>query len=132
MNPLLRRIALQGGMTALLLGVVGLLLSELASMWLATAPGGSTDIAAGSDGDGTASVNETLRSRIPLMMAAWGFAFVAVGELLISLWRRKKQPQPMPTTVPNLTEQKLAELLRQSDPSLPPANESISEEIQAK
>jgi hypothetical protein len=132
MNPLLRRIALQGGVTALLLGVVGLLLSELASMWLAAAPGGSTDIAAGSDGDATASVNETLRSRIPLMMAAWGFAFVAAGELLISLWRRKKQLQPMPTTAPNLTEQKLAELLRQSDPSLPPAHESISEKIQAK
>jgi hypothetical protein len=93
MKPVLRRVALQGGLTALLLGVVGYMLVELASIWLASAPG--QRVATGGaveapDADG--AVAAVLRQRVPLVMAVWGFGLVAVGELGLYLWRRRRLP----------------------------------------
>ena len=79
MHPILKRIALNGGLTAALLAVLGLVFAEMAGMWLAgeaARPGTSGELP---------SVNASLRERVPLMMAVWGFAFVAVSELV--MWR---------------------------------------------
>jgi hypothetical protein len=91
MKPVLRRIALHGGLTALLMGVIGFMLAELASVWLATSPGprpATGGAVAAPDADGTMAA--ALRQRVPLYMAVWGFGLVAVGELGLYLWRGRK------------------------------------------
>jgi len=95
MKPVLRRIALHGGLTALLMGVVGFMLAELASIWLASSPGqrvATGGMVEAPDADGTMAAE--LRQRVPLVMAAWGFGLVAVGELGSYLWRRRREPTP--------------------------------------
>ncbi len=111
MSPLLRRIAIHGGLTAIVLGVVGLMLAEMASIWtaaaLATGPRGATI--------DQSSMN-VLRWRVPLTMAAMGFVFVALGEVLLAAFGKGRKvvllPAPPP---PDSTERLLEELLAQAE-----------------
>ena len=108
MNPVLRRILLHGGLTAGLLAAVGLLFAEMAGMWAgtgATAPPASADL--------NPPVGPAIRYRVPLMMAFWGFVFVAAGELVLSRFRK---PAPVkPPAPPDDTEKLLNELLAQAE-----------------
>jgi hypothetical protein len=114
MKPVLRRIAIHGGLTAVVLGVVGLMLAELASIWLAASPG--TRAATGDAverPEENAEITATLRERVPLVMAVAGFAFVAIGELLLHFWRSRKPvpPQTPATPPPDPAEKLLEEIL---------------------
>jgi len=87
--------------------------AELASMWLAgessarPGPGPAVETRSG-DPD----LASKLRVRIPLLMAVWGFAFVAVGELVLHLIRsRKPTPPPTPPRQPDDAEKLLEQLL---------------------
>src|SRR5580698_8189795 len=106
MRPVMRRIAIHGGLTAIVLGIIGLMLAELASMWMVVAipvkPG--------------AKVNppdlSVLRQRLPLFMGFAGFIIVAVGELVLYRLRKNRLPTPAPTPKQaDQTEKLLQELL---------------------
>jgi hypothetical protein len=116
MRPLLRRIAIHGALTAALLGVVGVVFAEVASIWLASsgtprASGGPTVLPDNSND----AVVASLRSRVPLFMAVWGFGFVAVGELALHLWRSRKPAAPPCPPQPDEAEKLLEELLAQAE-----------------
>jgi hypothetical protein len=116
MHPLLKRIAVNGLLSAVMLGVLGLVFSELAGMWLATATAGRSVPAQAPD----AGVTDSLRYRLPLTMAVWGLVFVAATEGLLYLWRGN----PAGTTAkaaaiaePDPAEKLLEELLQQAEAS---------------
>ena len=106
MNPVLKRILLHGGLTAGLLALVGLLFAEMAGMWMGTGAGppAPTDL--------NPPVGPAIRYRVPLMMAVWGFVFVAVSELVLSRFRKPAPAKPAP---PDDTEKLLNELLAQAE-----------------
>ena len=108
MNPVLRRILLHGGLTAGLLGVVGLLFAEMAGMWV-----GAREATAPASADLNPPVGPAIRYRVPLMMAFWGFVFVAAGELVLSRFRKPAPAKPAPP--PDDTEKLLNELLAQAE-----------------
>jgi hypothetical protein len=99
MNPLLKRILANGTLTAAMLAVVGLGYAELAGLFLAakTPMRATVEAPATDDADPAAA---SLHSRVPLMMALWGFLFVAVGEVVLDRIRRKKPPAPPPLPDP--------------------------------
>ena len=109
MHPVLRRVLLHGGLTALILAVVGAMLAELATLWL------SGHAARNADPTADEQVGAALRARVPLMLAAWGFLFVLVGELII--WRvRGSRPAAKPPETPqDDAERLLNELLAQAE-----------------
>jgi hypothetical protein len=121
----MRRIAIHGGMTALVLGIVGLMFAEMASMWIA-ASRPSRAVAKESPPDTSA-----MRLRLPLIMAISGFVFVAASEMALH-HLRKRRPQVAPTPPPiDQTEQLLNELIAkeeakaaasQATMALPPAS----------
>jgi hypothetical protein len=106
MHPVLKRILVNGGLTAVILALVGLLFSELGGMW-ASAPGrpGATN---------PGQTGAALRTRVPLMMALWGFAFVVVCELVLYRIRRRAPAKPA-DPVPDDAEKLLNELLAQAE-----------------
>lgn len=119
MREVCRRIAIHGGLAALVLGIIGFMLAELASIWLAGSPGVRTTTGApveGADADG--SVADSLRARMPLVLAVWGFAFVAVGEVLLHLWRSRRKPVAPPAK-PDEAEKLLEEILSQVESQKP-------------
>ena len=81
MHPVLKRILLHGGGTAIVLAAVGFMFAEMAGMWA----GGASKPASA---ELNPPVSDSLRYRVPLMMAFWGFLFVAVSELVLSRFRR--------------------------------------------
>jgi hypothetical protein len=109
MHPVLKRILLNGGFAAGILALVGVLFAELAGMWVAgSARPGATDL--------NPPLNEALRYRIPLTMAAAGFLFVALSELL--LWYVRGEKKPLTKTAerqPDEAEKLLNELLAQAE-----------------
>lgn len=120
MRQVLRRIAVNGGLAALTLGVVGLLFAELAGMWLAAE---STGPRPGMGAPPAATSNDPLQTmlthRIPLAMALWGFVFVAACELTIHFWRGKRPgTQALTATEPDPAEVLLEELMRQADEAM--------------
>jgi hypothetical protein len=117
MKQVLRRIAIHGAFTAILLGVIGFMLAELASIWLAAPPDPRSVPGATVEATDTFNPNgklaSDLRKRVPLMMAIWGFAFVAIAELVLHAWRsRKPVTQPAVTAPqPDPAEKLLEEIL---------------------
>jgi len=125
MRPVLRRIAIHGGLTAIVLGIAGLMFAELASIWMAVSLATKTNNSAQTAPPDPA----VLRSRLPLTMAAFGFAFVAVGELLLHLLRRNRTVRIVPSPpIPDSTEKLLEELLSQAEAKIDkvPAKEAGS------
>lgn len=105
MHPVLRRILLHGGLTAVVLALVGVVFAEMAGVWLAgnaARAGGAPD-----------PVGDSLRTRVPLMMAVWGFVFVLVCELVI--WRVRGTKPTTPPEPPDDAEKLLNELLAQAE-----------------
>ncbi len=95
MHPLLKRILVNGFLTAAVLAVVGYMFAELAGLWLSTSTPSRESlepaVAAAND-----PLSETLQYRVPVTMALWGLVFVAVGETILHLWRSRRKPQPLP------------------------------------
>src|SRR5262245_12477265 len=109
MHPVVRRILLNGGLTAVILAIIGVAFGQLAGMWTAGAVRpGSTDL--------NPSTDNALRYRVPLMMAFWGFVFVAGWELVLYRLRGNKLPEAKPAEKqPDEAEKLLNELLAQSE-----------------
>jgi hypothetical protein len=108
MHPVLKRILINGGLTAAVLGGVGLLFAQLAAGWA------SSNVKP-SPGEEAASVPESIRVNVPLMMAFWGFVFVAAAELVLWRLRGHKPPAPPAEKQPDETEKLLNELLERAE-----------------
>src|SRR5947207_14685039 len=105
MPQILKRILLNGFLAAGALAVVGYGYAELASIFLVAKspqrPMSEAPVAAPANADPMA---ESLRYRVPAMMALWGFLFVAAGEGALHWWRRRKgltpsEAKPIPVEV---------------------------------
>jgi len=108
MRAVLRRIAIHGGITAMVLGLIGLMMAEMASAWLVS----SLPTRAGQNPPDTSSI----RHRMPLFMAVVGFTFVACGELLLHRVRKNRNSSPPPAQLQvDETERLLQELLAKED-----------------
>jgi hypothetical protein len=131
MSPLYRRIAIHGALTAIILAILGFMFVELAGMWLqSNAP------VRGGDGEmfvDDKPVVETMRARVPFLMALWGFVFVVIGEIVMHI--RRGEPKPVPV-VQDEGEKLLEELLQQAEAAKQVSGEknldSPSVEIQRK
>jgi|GEM_PF-1603840 len=120
MHPVLKRILIHGALTAVMLALIGLVFVRLGDMWMA----GRVD-SAGTPAASTPDV-DMIRIRVPLMMAFWGFVFVAVGELI--RWRLfGKQPAKTTEPPPDDAEKLLNELLTQAESKM-----ALEQETQKK
>jgi hypothetical protein len=131
MPPLLKRILLNGLLTAGVLAVIGFGYAELAGLFLtARAPDRPVvESAAAVQPDHLA---ESIQTNVPVMMAVWGFLFIAVGEVVMHQIRKRRpvapppEPQPDPALV--LLEEILAkvEAERATAPSPSPAVPAVA------
>ena len=120
MPPLVKRIVVNGLLTAAMLGGIGFLLAELGSAWLSGATPARTSAvertgAAAPAEDPAAAV---LRARLPLTLAAWGFGFILVGELVLYAWRGEPKPKAVKKPYdagPDPAEALLEQLLAEAD-----------------
>lgn len=107
-----KTILVHGGMAAGVLAVVGYALAQGAGMWLATQAAPRTFDA----GNATAAVTgadelaAVLQWRLPITMAVFGFALVALGEGVKALWKKPAAPPQ-----PNPHEAEMQRLLRELD-----------------
>lgn len=114
MRPVLKRIAVNGLLTAAAAGVIGYLLSQLAGMWLAASATTAPGPAPGED-----APQDALRRTLPVSMALWAFGLVAVGELVLAGLRRRPKPTPPPVETPvDPAEALLEELLTQAESAI--------------
>lgn len=110
MQPLARRILIQGGLTAAVLALIGAALAELAGIW-ATGHAGKPNSA-----DLNPPLDPSLRYRIPLTLAVGGFVFVAVGEWIAARIRARKDAAKVAAAPPSDDAEKLLnELLAQAE-----------------
>jgi hypothetical protein len=112
MHPVLKRILVNGGLSAGILVLVGLLFAQLANSWVANNTGRP-----GSAGLNT-QLPTSLYYRIPLTLAVGGFLFVAVGELVTHRLRRNKPAAAAAkpaASQPDDVEKLLNELLAQAE-----------------
>jgi hypothetical protein len=100
-----RRILKSAVPSALILAACGYLIAEVAGSWF--------------EANNTTRTHEpgaipaALRQRLPLTMAAWGFALVGLYELIRGLWIR--QPTPAPPPAVSSAEDQLQQLLREAE-----------------
>jgi hypothetical protein len=119
MHLLFRRIAIHGLLTAAILAALGYVLAEFASMSITTSAGARGVVKASPEA--TASVEDADRNlhvNIPLMMALWGFGFVAIIEMIrhqLHRARRAAAAALATPPVPDETEKLLEELLTQAE-----------------
>jgi hypothetical protein len=113
MNPVVRRIAIHAAVSAVILGVFGLLLVQAASIWLAsTDPGlrpGEKVVSADVDDAFLAA----LRWRVPMFVAC-GVVFVVACEIATHYWGKRKGATPA-RPQPDETEKLLEQLLTQAE-----------------
>lgn len=111
MKPVLQRIAINGVLAALFLAMIGFFLGQVGTMFVVR-----SEVPTGANGPNPdEELLNALQYRVPLMLAFWGFVFVAVGEVLLHLWRsRKPAPAPAPAQQ-HPTEQLLQELLAKAE-----------------
>jgi hypothetical protein len=99
-----KTILVHGGLAAGALAVVGYFFSQVAGMWVAS----QTDNGRGPADTG--ALVDTLAWRLPFTMAAIGFALVALGEGLKSLWK-----SPPKREEPTLAEAEMQRLLGEQE-----------------
>ena len=108
MRRVFKRVAFNGLLTALVLGLIGLCFAEMAGLWL-TGAGGTRSAP-------DPAVQDGLRHRVPLTMAVWGFLFIAVTEFGLFLWRGDPSAKVAKKEAgPDEGELLLEELLRQAE-----------------
>lgn len=113
MKPVLQRIAINGLLTAVFLGVIGMILGRVGTMFL---PPSEVAITEPGEPNPDAELMDAIQYRTPLLLAVWGFVFVAVGEVLLHAWRSRRPAPPAPTAAEkNTTEQMLQELLAKAE-----------------
>jgi ABC-type lipoprotein release transport system permease subunit len=108
MNPVVKRILVHGGMTAVFLAVIGFVFIQWAAVWITGAGRLGT-------ADAAPPLNDSFRYRVPLTMAFWGFVFVAVTELVLSRMRGTAPAKPAAALPPDEAETLLNELLAQAE-----------------
>ena len=116
MHELLRRMAIHGGCTAIILAVIGVVLAEMAATSVLTPVG--TRLPAKDAAEASAAAEglaAQMRRNIPIAMAAMGFVFVAAFEGLRHLIRRKQPKAPPAPPVPDETELLLEQLLNEAE-----------------
>ena len=94
--------------TAAILAIFGYVFAQFAGMWYVSESGGRNSPV------GADEIASTLEWRLPLTMAGWGFALVALFEGVLSLWRKPVSAQPVVVPVDE-TEQLLLKLLEEAD-----------------
>lgn len=111
MQPLARRIVIQGTLTAAVLALIGVALAELAGIW-AVGNAGKPNSA-----DLNPPLDPSLHYRIPITLALGGFVFVAVGEWIAARIRARKEAAKVaaPVVQPDDAEKLLNELLAQAE-----------------
>jgi hypothetical protein len=115
MHPLVKRILVNSLIAGSLLAVMGYGLAELGRMWLvAQTPARAQPGVPAPTADDTADV---LGTRVPLVMAGWGVACVALSEcfLWFVLKRRPKPKVPPAPPGPDPAEALLEQLLREAE-----------------
>ena len=116
MRSLLKRIAVNGSVTAALLGLIGFAYAELAGIWMATQP-----VERAADAPAVAPhvppVVATLRYRVPLAMAGCGLAFIVLCEGALYLLRGNppdtRPGKPATPPEPDAAEVMLSQMLDQ-------------------
>ena len=103
----LKRIAVHGILTAVILAALGFLFAELAGTYMSVRSEARADVA-----EDATVVTQNLRTKLPFTMAAWGFALVVVGESFASVWR-KPAPKPKDAAEEAARELRIQELLKQ-------------------
>jgi hypothetical protein len=104
MTQLLKKIARNGLIAAAILAVVGFGFAEIASLWMTWQSGRGAA--------GEAATAQSLRYRLPVAMAGWGFVFVALTESLLHLWRGRR-PKPADEPAPAQAQAPAAVLIEQ-------------------
>ena len=123
MRPVLRRIAIHGGLTAIVLGIVGMMFAEMATLWMSASLAPRSRSASNEN----APDPSVLRTRLPLMMAGIGLGFVAAGELMLHFLRMNRTLTLLPSPpAPDSTEKLLEELLAQAEARSTPAQETVA------
>jgi hypothetical protein len=117
MNELLRRIAVHGGLTAVILAVIGFVLGEMAATAQLTPVGTRLPPAEAAALNARAEQSAAeMRRNVPIAMALMGFVFVAAVEGARHLVRGKAAPDAAPAPrVPDEAEKLLEELLTQAE-----------------
>ena len=136
MDPLLKRILVNGTLTAVTLAVIGVGYAGLAGLFLAAkSPMRATvDAPAVDEADPMAS---SLQTRVPLMMAAWGFLFIALVEVFLHRFRRRRPPEAESLSEPKvdaataLLEEILAKVEAERATPAPGADTSASPALQS-
>lgn len=116
MRALLLRILKHGLPTAGLLALIGYGMAELSAMYLAMQPGAGRD-----GGQWAENMANAFRFQVPVTMAAFGFALVALLEFLYWLVHGNPASDPAPprhSPPPDPTDQLLEDLLRRSEADL--------------
>jgi hypothetical protein len=138
MNPVVRRIAIHAAVSAAILGLFGLLMVQVASIWLASTDPGMRPGERIVSADVDAAFIAALRWRVPVFVAC-GVAFVVACEVATHHWKNRKSAtpvQPQPDEAEKLLEQLLmqAESVRgtpQPPPESSPDMKSESESVRS-
>jgi len=116
MHELFRRVAIHGTITALLLGIIGVVLAEMASATMLTPTGGRSGVNGKQEADPSAVAQAArMKTNVPLAMAAWGFGFIVLVEAVRHVMRRRRPIEPVAKRPPDETEKLLEELLNQAE-----------------
>lgn len=120
MRPVAKRVVANSLLAAAFLGLIGYGMGELAATFLLTqAPDRAVPVEVLSAAEFEAEpdpVGDALRTRVPVMMALWGFVLVAAGELILARRRRLAAPPPAPADPkPDSAERLLEQLLREAE-----------------
>ena len=107
MRRYLLKLLKNGLPTAAILALFGYGFAQFAGMWYVSEAGGRDSPV------GAGQVAASLEWRLPLAMAGWGFALVALFEGVLSLWRKPDAIPPV--VVVDETEQLLLKLLEEAD-----------------
>lgn len=114
MNPVVRRIAAHGVASAVVLGVFGLLLVQIAAVWLASADPDARPGEKFESAEVDAAFISALRWRVPVFVAC-GVAFVAACEIVTHLSRRRRAATAPAAAQPDDAEKLLEELLAKAE-----------------
>ena len=109
MQTTLIRILKHGIPAAVILAVIGYAMSEFAGGWISAQPDPRrNDPTSKNAPEFTGEeIARTMKMKLPLTMATWGFGIVVVFELIAWVWRPASQSGPRPAGMPKESEVEL-------------------------